>query len=176
MTPDSLLTLLTDLGIEHRTVDHPPMRTVEDSQRLRGNLPGGHFKNLFLKDKKGQFFLVVAGEERPVNLKSLREPLDAAHLSFGKPEALRAVLGVEPGAVTPFGLANDRDAQQILRVGLDRPAVTSHEWVHFHPLSNEKTTAIRSTDLSRFLDWTGHEVRWLDLEAPSSASNELERE
>ena len=109
-TPQDLFARLDRLGIAHTTHPHPPLFTVEESKRLRGALPGGHCKNLFLRDKKRNLFLLVALEDRPIDLKSLRHALGAAgNLSFGSPETLMEVLGVAPGAVTPFALINDRD-------------------------------------------------------------------
>src|SRR5437588_863655 len=108
-TPEDLLRRLDALGIKSETHSHPPLMTVEDSKRLRGDLPGGHCKNLFLKDKKGRMWLVVTLEDRRVDIKALEARLGAARLSFGSPDRLLANLGVTPGAVTPFALINDRE-------------------------------------------------------------------
>ena len=106
-TPDDLFAFLDRLGIAHATVSHPPLFTVEQSQALRGTIPGGHTKNLFLKDKKDTVFLVVAPEEGRVDLKTLHHKLGAGRFSFGSAELMRELLGVEPGAVTAFGVIND---------------------------------------------------------------------
>ena len=107
-TPAELFAFLDKLGIEVSTVSHPPLFTVADSQALRGEIPGGHTKNLFLKDKKDNFFLVTVGEEAEVDLKQIHHLIGASsRVSFGRPEALMQHLGVIPGAVTAFGLIND---------------------------------------------------------------------
>jgi len=155
LSSQELFARLAELGIETRTVEHPPLFTVEDSQALRGDIPGGHTKNLFLKDKKGNLFLVVVEEEARVDLKTLHGPLGAAsRLSFGSAELLEEVLGVKPGAVTAFGPVNDRDGRVtvVLDAGLMR-----HEVINCHPLVNTATTAIGRDDLVRFLQATGHE-------------------
>src|SRR5215467_1816205 len=104
-TPDDLFAFLDRLGIAHRTVTHPPLFTVEQSQALRGTIPGGHTKNLFLKDKKGALFLVTALEDAAIELKSLHRRLGASgRFSFGPAETMLETLGVVPGAVTPFGV------------------------------------------------------------------------
>src|SRR3954463_16216517 len=103
-TPDELFAFLDRLGIAHTTVTHPPLFTVEQSQALRGTIPGGHTKNLFLKDKKDTVFLVVAPEDAKVDLKTLHHRLGAGRFSFGSAELMRELLGVEPGAVTAFGV------------------------------------------------------------------------
>src|SRR5215475_9737155 len=107
-TPDDLFALLDRLGIAHRTVSHPPLFTVEESRTLRGQIPGGHTKNLFLKDKKGALYLVTALEDAVIELKSLHRRLGAAgRFSFGAADLMRETLGIEPGAVTPFAALND---------------------------------------------------------------------
>ena len=121
-TPEDLADYLRALGIGATTVTHPPLFTVEESQALRGEIPGAHTKNLFLKDKKDALFLVVAREEAAIDLKRLHQRIGATgRLSFGRPELLVETLGVTPGAVTPFGLINDRPprVQVVLEAALD---------------------------------------------------------
>ena len=151
---DDLFALFDELGIAHHTVEHPPAFTVEDARSLRGRIPGGHTKNLFLKDKKGRLWLVVADEETMVNLKELHRRIGAARLSFGKAELMEEVLGVAPGSVTPFALMNDRQGR--VTVVLDE-RMMEHEVLNFHPLENTATTSITRDDLLRFLEATGHE-------------------
>lgn len=170
LTTQDLLARLAELGIETTTVEHPPLFTVEDSQSLRGDIPGGHTKNLFLKDKKGNIFLVVVEEETRVDLKSLHQPLGAAsRLSFGSAELLEEVLGVKPGAVTAFGPVNDTEGR--VTVVLDAELMT-HETVNCHPLVNTATTAIRSADLIRFLRTTGHEPLVMAVPRRTDAAEE----
>ena len=154
-SPDDLLAYLTKLDVETTTVDHPPLFTVEDSQALRGNIPGGHTKNLFLKDKKGRLFLLVLGEDAAVDLKRVHERIGAqGRVSFGSAELLEEVWGVKPGAVTPFGAINDRQGR--VTVVLDE-AMMRCERLNFHPLINTRTTGLKSADLVKFLRATGHE-------------------
>src|SRR5271166_38027 len=154
-SPEDLLAYLATLGIETSTVEHPPLFTVEDSQSLRGDIPGGHTKNLFVKDKKGRIFLLVLGEETPVDLKRVHEKIGAqGRISFGSADLLEEVLGVQPGAVTPFGAINDK-AGRVLIV-LDK-AMMRQERLNFHPLVNTRTTGIASADLVKFLRATAHE-------------------
>ena len=101
-TPEELFAYLDRLGIVHSTVAHAPLFTVEQSQALRGSIPGGHSKNLFLKDKSGQLFLVVLLEDARIDLKWLPKLIGCGRLSFGSADLLRETLGVEPGSVTPF--------------------------------------------------------------------------
>lgn len=165
---DELMAFLEELGIETTTVDHPPVFTVEESRGLRGEIPGGHSKNLFLKDRKGNLFLLVAEEDARVDLKSIHATLGASgRVSFGKPDLLMEVLGVVPGAVTPFAVLNDRERR--VSVFLDG-ALARERVVNFHPLDNAATTSIAADDLVRFLEATGHPPTIVDLdEAPAEA-------
>jgi Ala-tRNA(Pro) deacylase len=157
MTPTDLFAFLDRLGIAHTTVTHPALFTVEQSRELRGTIPGGHTKNLFLKDKKGALFLVTALEDAVIELKSLHRRLEASgRFSFGSAELMRETLGIEPGAVTPFAAINDRDRR--VSVVLDA-ALMRHDTINAHPLVNTMTTSIARTDLLRFLEATGHTPR-----------------
>src|SRR5215469_17971765 len=111
LSPQQLFDHLAQLGIAQRTVEHPPVFTVEQAKALRGDLPGHHVKNLFLRNKKEEMWLVVALEDRAIDLKWLGEALGAGRLSFGSPERLRKHLGIEPGSVTPFAVINDASHQ-----------------------------------------------------------------
>ncbi len=159
-TPEQLLAFLDGLGIHTVTHSHAPVFTVEESQALRGTLPGGHCKSLFLKDKKGQLWLVVALEDSPVDLKTLDKRIGSARLSFGNGDLLWEVLGVRPGSVTPFAVINDKD--QRVTVVLEQ-AMMEHDLLNYHPLDTGRTTAIRSADLLKFLRATGHEAQIADL-------------
>ena len=151
--PEDLFAFLDRLGIAHPTVAHPPLFTVEQSQALRGRIPGGHSKNLFLKDKSGRLFLLVLLEDARVDLKTLPATLGSSRLSFGSADLLRETLGVEPGSVTPFALLNDGEAR--VTPVLDQ-AMMTHEVLNYHPLVNTMTTSIRAGDLLKFVAATGH--------------------
>ena len=156
-TPADLFALLDRLGIAHQTVTHAPLFTVGESQALRGEIPGGHTKNLFLRDKKGALFLVSALEDAAIELKSLHRRLNASgRFSFGSADLLRASLGIEPGAVTPFAAMNDTERR--VTVVLDA-ALMEHATINCHPLTNTMTTSIARDDLVRFLAATGHPPR-----------------
>jgi Ala-tRNA(Pro) deacylase len=153
-TPEELFAALDALGISHSTVKHPPLFTVEQSQALRGKIPGGHSKNLFLRDKKSAIYLVVTLEDASIDLKGLHRILGASgRFSFGSSDLLRELWGVEPGSVSPFGAINDTEGR--VTVVLDA-AMMEHELLNFHPLVNTMTTAIRRDDLVKFLESTGH--------------------
>lgn len=159
-TRADLFARLDQLGIETRTVEHEPVFTVAESEKLERDLTGGHTKNLFLKDAKGKLFLLTAESHSPVNLKTLHKILGCARLSFGKPELLMEVLGVSPGSVTALALINDRDCQ--VSFLLDE-RLMAHETINCHPLENTATTNIARDDLLRFIRSCGHEPRVVGL-------------
>jgi Ala-tRNA(Pro) deacylase len=165
-TPDQLFAYLDSLGIAHKTVKHPPVFTVEQAKKLRGELPGGHTKNLFLRDKKHDLYLVVALESATIDLKSLHRRLGATgRFSFGSSDLLREVWGVEPGSVTPFGAINDTQAR--VNVVLDAEMMAL-ETLNYHPLENTMTTSIARDDLVKFLASTGHIPRIEKVSGPSA--------
>ncbi|MSP51859.1 MAG: prolyl-tRNA synthetase associated domain-containing protein [Alphaproteobacteria bacterium] len=143
-----------------KTHHHPPLFTVDDSKQLRGEIPGGHCKSLFLKDEKVALFLLVALEDRIVDLKRVHRRIGCARLSFGKPELLWQVLGVTPGSVTPFALIND--TTQRTKVVLDSDML-NHDPLNYPSLENTATTAIGPADLIRFIEAGGHTPSLLDF-------------
>ncbi len=163
-SPDDLFAYLDKLGIAVSTVDHPPLHTVEDSKALRGQIEGGHTKNLFLKDRKGGLFLVVLQEDATVDLKRIHEIIGAqGKVSFGSADLLTEVWGVLPGAVTPFGAIND--TAQRVTVVLDE-ALLENTRLNHHPLVNTRTTTIAREDLVAFLKATGHDPKVLAVSVP----------
>jgi len=169
-SPDQLLARLQELGIQSHTIDHAPVFTVEESKELRGQLPGGHVKNLFLRNKKEEMWLVTVEESKRIDLKALGEKLTgatggAAKLSFGSADRLMQYLGVIPGAVTPFAVINDKT--RAVRMVLDQDLLR-HDVVHAHPLVNFKATALAPQDLLRFLEAEGHAPQMITIPLASS--------
>jgi Ala-tRNA(Pro) deacylase len=160
LSPQQLFDRLAGLGIVHRTVEHEAVFTVEQAKQHRGVLPGHHIKNLFLRNKKEEMWLVVALEDRAIDLKRLGEMLGAGRLSFGSLERLKTWLGVEPGSVTPFAVIND--TQHKVTLVLDRGLAEGGP-INAHPLTNTMTSALSLPDLQRFFAATGHAPRWLDF-------------
>ena len=161
-TPEILFARFDALGIRTRTVDHAPVFTVEEAKELRGTLPGGHCKSLFLRNKKGRQWLVVCDEDRRLDLKALADRLGAGRLSFGSADRLMTALGVTPGSVTPFALLND--TERAVTVVLDK-GMLAHDPLNYHPLANDRTTAISPDDLLKFVEACGHTPHILDLDA-----------
>jgi Ala-tRNA(Pro) deacylase len=144
----ALYARLRELGIGWKTYEHAPVFTVEEAAALYGEQPGGHTKNLFLKDKKDGLWLVVARDDLSIDLNALSKQLGAPRFSFGSAELLIATLGIAPGSVTPFALMND--TQRIVRPVLDE-GMLALDPLNFHPLRNDRTTAISSAGLLAFV-------------------------
>ncbi len=166
MTPDELLQALAEGGIEASTVFHPPVFTVAESRALRGELPGAHSKNLFLRAAKGEgFFLAVLEEHRQVSVNALARAAGWPRVQMASAEDLQAMLGVAPGSVTPFGLVHA--APGTVRLVLDAALALAPGLAWFHPLVNTASTGLRPTDLLRFLAGRGHLAQVLEFpEAP----------
>ena len=154
-TPQELLILLKDLGMETVTREHEPVFTVEESEHVTASIPGGHTKNLFVKDKKGNFFLIVAGNKADIPLNRVHTLIGAkGRVSFANADYLMDYLGVTPGSVNAFAPMNDTMGK--VKVVIDEPLL-ENEFINCHPLINDKTTTISREDLLRFLRHFNHE-------------------
>src|SRR3954451_17259189 len=152
-TPADLFTLFDQLGIEHSTIEPPPIFTVEEGRAWHDRIPGLHCKNLFIKDRKGGVWLVVMPGEKRADLNRLEKLLGAPRFSFGRPDLLAEVLELTPGSVTPVGLLNDRGRR--VTVVLDEEMLES-ERVNYPPLHNAASTTLRSAALVRFVKALGY--------------------
>jgi len=158
-TQEDLFAYFDALGIEHSTMTHPPIFTVEEGRAWHDKIPGLHCKNLFLKDKKDKIWLAVMPGDKRADLNRLEKRVHAARLSFARPDLLLEVLGLTPGSVTPFGLINDQQRRVTVVVDQDLP---KSEWVNFHPLHNAASTTLRSADLLRFMRALGYDPLIVD--------------
>jgi Ala-tRNA(Pro) deacylase len=167
-TEKMLLTYLDEVGVSYALHRHPPLFTVEDSKAETGHLPGAHTKNLFLKDKKGALFLVTCLEDRKIRMKHLETAIGSSRLSFGSADLLAEVLGVIPGAVTPFAAFNDRSDKRVTVI-LDAQMMAMAP-LNFHPLHNEATIVVTSDGLRSFFAATSHTAREIDFDVIEVAS------
>ena len=159
-TQKELLDLLTQIGIEYTNHEHPAVFTVEEADLHHEGIDGVHSKNLFFKDKKKNLFLVVTLSDKPIIIKEVAKKIGAKSPSFGKPDLLAQVLGVIPGAVTPFAIVNDENND--VKVILDEEMM-ENELLNFHPLENTATTTIASKDLVKFMEHCNQEFEVISL-------------
>jgi len=148
----ALFALLDRIGVAHTTLRHPAVFRVEEGREIKAAMPGGHTKNLFLKDAKGRLWLVSALGESVIDLKALPAVIGAAKLSFGSEALLEKALGVRAGSVTAFALINDPEHR--VSFVLDA-ALLDHDPVNFHPLANTATTAVSPAGFLAFLSALG---------------------
>ena len=160
-TPEAVMALLERLDISFSTHHHPPLRTVEDSKQFRDGMDGAHIKNLYMRDRKKKNFLVVADEDRAIDMKTLNEQIGCDRLSFGSADRLFEMLGVRPGAVSPLTLINDADHK--VRLVVDAKILRG-EMIYVHPLVNDMTLGIMPEGLQRFFQHCGHDPLVLDFD------------
>lgn len=159
-TQEEFLNLLTQIGIEYTNHEHPAVFTVEEADMHHEGIDGVHSKNLFFKDRKKNLVLVVTLSDKPIKIKEVGNKIGHKGLSFGKPDLLMEVLGVIPGAVTPFAVVNDESKQ--VKVILDEEMM-DHDLLNFHPIVNTATTTIASPDLVKFMEHCGQEFEIVRL-------------
>ena len=158
--PEELMNLLTHLGISHVLYEHEAIFTVEEGEHLKKEIPGQHTRNLFLRNKKKQMFLVTLCDNTEVDLKKLSERLEVQRFSFGSPDRLMEFLGVTPGSVTPFSIINDT-ALAVQPIWDAR--MMDADLVGYHPLINDKTITLKPEDLHKFAAHTGHTPMVMDF-------------
>ena len=161
-TPEAIMAVLERLDISFSTHHHPPLRTVEDSKQFRDGMAGAHIKNLYMRDRKKKNFLVVADEDRAIDMKTLNGWIGCDRLSFGSADRLFEMLGVRPGAVSPLTLINDPD--QAVRLVIDAK-ILQDGIIYVHPLVNDITLGISPDGLRRFFQHSGHDPMVLDFDS-----------
>jgi len=145
---DKLYAIFDKLDITYETHEHPPIMTVDEGRDFHHKIPGMHCKNLFMKDKKGEIWLIVMPGDKRAHINQLQKIIGAARLSFGKPDLLLEILGITPGSVTPFALMNDTSRH--VNVVLDEDMMEA-DMVNYHPLRNNASTSLKPSDLLKFI-------------------------
>ena len=165
VTSDQLLKMLTDNGFFYQRTDHIPLRTVADSKQIRDGFlttqeGGGHIKNLYLRDKKKNNFLLVLPEDAELDLRALSVLIGSSRLSFGSENRLFDNLGVRPGAVTPLAMVTGVHHAVTLYMDSRLRRVI---YLYMHPLVNDRTVAMKPADVEAFLQQHGVTVNWVDF-------------
>jgi len=171
-TPQDLFNLLDKLGIETKTHEHEAVFSVAESAKVKQMIPGGHTKNLFIKDKKSNYFLLVAEGTSQIDLKQIHRLIGASgRVSFGRADAMMEMLGVEPGSVTAFSPMNDTNNR--VKVFIDA-SLMRYDEINCHPLKNTMTTTISRQDLLRFLEAVNHRAEILQFTSEPTKDTQLE--
>ncbi len=160
LSKEELIKLLDESNCDYEVKEHAPLFTVEDSKSLRGSILGAHSKNLFLKDAKGQFYLLSVEENTKVDLKKIMNFIGSKKLSFAKAEYLESILGIEPGSVSPFALINDVDKKVLFFFDKN---FLNYEKLNFHPLVNTATVNIATSDMIKFIEEKHKPINYIDF-------------
>ena len=159
-----LLELLTREKIPYVLHNHEPFFTVKDAENNRKGMTGEHTKNIFLKNKKNEFFLLSCSDKQTLDLKKISKVFKLGNISFAKEDKLYEILGVLPGSVSPFGLLNDK--KNLVKFYLDNRIAKSKE-VNFHPLENTSTITISVKDFTNFMIKRNKLINTIDYETYS---------
>lgn len=161
MPNHTLEQILEELNISCEKIDHPPVYTSEQATQFVPANQGAPAKNLFLRDKKGKrHFLVMLNDTKDLDLSALAEKTGSTRLSLASPERLHRYLGIEPGAVSPLALINDDEHKVELWVDEELWLADS---IQCHPLVNTATWILTTTDLTSFLQRTGHSIHLFSI-------------
>lgn len=152
-----LFEILNKLEIKYELLEHEAVYTVDEAKELDNMLEGIGCKNLFLTNKKGNYFLVMIHEDKRANIKEIESLVDCKHLSFGKEEDLKEVLGLEAGSCTPLGIVNDKDNKVVLI--FDKDLVDKK--VLCHPNKNTATLSLEFPDLIKFIEYLEHKYLYM---------------
>ena len=164
LTKTDLFELLSAKDLDFQIHDHDPLFTVEDSEKLRGNIIGAHTKNLFLKNKKNNFFLFSCDENSRVDLKKFSKSINAKNLSFANEEYLEQLLGIRPGSVSPYALLNDKN--NVVEFYLDEKIFNSDD-INYHPLINTTTITMKTSKFISFLLENNKKIHIFSLDSYS---------
>ncbi len=168
LTKTDLFKLLEEKGLNFQIHDHEPLFTVEDSEKMRGIIDGAHTKNLFLKNKKNNFFLLSCDENTKVDLKKFSKAINAKNLSFAKEDYLNKYLGIKPGSVSPYSLLNDNENEVSFYID---DKLANSEIINFHPLINTTTITIKTSDFIKFIIENGKKINIFSFNSYSIVKN-----
>ena len=158
---EDLIKLLNEKGYVYKSHKHKALFTVSDSVRLRGEIKGSHSKNLFLKNKKNNYYLISCNEFSEIKLKNISKSLGMGNVSFAREEYLLDLLGVKPGSVTPFALLNNTNNKIELYL---EESLYSSKLVNFHPLINTATITMSTKDFIDFMIENKKKIHIFNLE------------
>jgi Ala-tRNA(Pro) deacylase len=153
--------VLEKLSISYEKYEHKPVYTIEEANALNIDIPGHHCKNIFLCDRKKKlFFLVILTDDKKLDFKIIENLISQKGMRFAPEEMLHKYLGVEAGAVTPFGLIND--IEKVVQVIIDKDVMTA-DYVSFHPNVNSATITLTMEAFNKFLHWCENKLQYINL-------------
>ena len=165
VSSDQLIEKLNNWKIKYKYFEHIPLMTVEESKSVQDlflseEKGGVHIKNLFLRDHKKNYLLLVAHQDALINLKLFQINVNVGRLSFSSQDSLFKNLGVLPGAVTPFAMING--VKNNIPIYLDKNLL-SYKYIYAHPLVNDRTLEIPVKELIRFFKKINVTPSWIEI-------------
>lgn len=152
---------LNELDIPFRIHKHPPVKSVDEALNYWKNIDATHCKNLFLRNQKGnRHYLYITFHDKVIGIKDLQEKIGSGKLSFASERRLEKYLGLEKGAVSPFGLLNDTDDHVLVYID---EGLKSSKQIAFHPNVNHATIQLSFEDFIRFLEKVGNQYQFLPI-------------
>ncbi len=148
----NLYEILNKLNIKYEEVKHEAVYTIEEAQNIKCNIDGVGCKNLFLKAKNNNYYLVIIREDKRADIKKLTKILNVKKLSFATEKELKEILNLQIGSCTPFGIINDLENKVILLIDKE----LQNKKLLFHPNINTATISINYSDLIKFIDYEQH--------------------
>lgn len=159
-SPEALLKHINSLDIDYDLYHHEAVFTVAEADKVDAEIPAHHTRNMFLRTKKKQNYLVTLSHDTPVDLKKLENLIEAKRFSFGSPDRLMEILGVYPGSVTPLSVINA--PVNDITIILEDKMMKANK-IAVHPLINTMTVTLSPSDLLKFMDDLGHKPQIFDL-------------
>lgn len=162
MNKDEILTLLREKGIPFEYAEHRAVYNMEKMREVQLPHPEAEAKNLFVRDdKKRNYYLITVRGEKHADLKKFQADQGTRRLSFASDADLLSILGLTPGAVSPFGLLNDNEHRTVYFI--DREFTDSDALIGVHPNENTATVWLKTSDLIRLLSEHGTTIRSFEI-------------
>ena len=132
MNKEMIYYYLNKKNIRYELIEHEAVYTMEDLSKLDIPYPDSDAKNLFVcDDKKENYYLITVKNNKRVNLKDFQKEYHTRPLSFASSDDLFTFLKLTPGAVTPFGLLNDKNLK--VKFYLDKEFLDGNHLIAVHP-------------------------------------------
>lgn len=153
---------LKEKAIWHEITEHAAVFNMEELDAVELPYPDCDAKNLFVRDdKRRNYYLITVKGDKHVDLKAFRKTYGTKPLTFVKPDELADILGLIPGAVSPFGLLNDAEKKVVFY--MDAAFKEAPGLIGIHPNDNTATVWLKAEDLLRIMEEHSNEVHVISL-------------
>lgn len=157
MNKQEIYDYLKRKNIWHEITEHKAVYNMNELSQLNIPYPEANAKNLFVRDdKKRYYYLITVKGDKRVDLKEFRQKNNTRPLSFASENDLMGVLGLIPGAVTPFGILNDSKSKVIFYI--DEDFFEPPGCIGIHPNDNTSTVWLETDELINIIKEHGNQV------------------